>query len=336
MSRRTQRQAKWRRLEALVWLACSACSSVLGEPFDGLHVRKSAQDAGSTASSVQGNDPSDAGLRVERDGGSNTTVVEADPGARAADAGPPSTDMDSGIDRHPSGSAADSPPVSDAGMTCECSISEPAVPRRVDCEVCGTKQEVRVCDAECRWTPWRLFSLDCAAPEERCTPGRPEEMLVDCGGSCGQRVAAVRTCDGSTCRWTDWAQAKGCAECPTPVSECAISNPQCVGGNIESSQEACTTCGVRTRTRSCNPATCTWSAWTPASACTFCDECSEVQWCNAPSGTSPVGVGTLCRQTACDKDQARGDCLKDIPRVCVAATQPVYIRYLDDTYEQLK
>jgi hypothetical protein len=143
-------------------------------------------------------------------------------------------------------------------------------------------------------------------------PGVESEACGDCGSGTRTRT---RACAADGCSWGEWSA----------WGACGGEHTACAPGAKETRSAACTTCGSRTQARTCSPDTCTWGAWSDTSACTWCEQCSEVVYCDTPANIA--NRGTWCRQTACSREQALADCKEDVERVCGAFTQPFLMEY---------
>lgn len=64
---------------------------------------------------------------------------------------------------------------------------------------------------------------------------------------------------------------------------------------------------------------------TDGSACTSCEQCSGVVYCDTPANIADRG--TWCRQTGCSREQALADCMEDVRAVCGATVQPFLMEY---------
>lgn len=54
-------------------------------------------------------------------------------------------------------------------------------------------------------------------------------------------------------------------------------------------------------------------------------KCSEVVYCDTPADIA--NRGTWCRQKACSREQALGDCNEDVSNVCGKKIEPFYMEY---------
>ncbi|HEX6241442.1 MAG TPA: hypothetical protein VFZ61_11130 [Polyangiales bacterium] len=150
-----------------------------------------------------------------------------------------------------------------------------------------------------------------------CMPNRVEPGMEPCGLCKSGKRQRSRTCAVDGCSWGAWSAWSGCegehVECDPNAPAPTQSVP-------------CTTCGARTQARTCAPATCTWEPWKDVSACSWCDACSEVVYCDTPSNIA--NRGTWCRQKACSQPQALANCMEDAQSVCGGITQPFFMEYL--------
>jgi hypothetical protein len=157
----------------------------------------------------------------------------------------------------------------------------------------------------------------CNGAPPPCRANELERQMEACG-NCGRGVRTrTRSCAADGCSWGAWGAWSACSN---QVTECDPSAP------AQTQTVSCTTCGTRTQSRSCSRDTCTWGPWSDTSACSWCEECSEVVYCDTPA--SIADRGTWCRQKACTRQQALGDCMEDIQSACGATTQPFYMQYL--------
>lgn len=157
----------------------------------------------------------------------------------------------------------------------------------------------------------------CDGAMTACRASEVERQMEACGNcSLGVRTR-TRTCATDGCSWGAWGAWGACSN---PVTEC---DPN---GAAQTQTVACTTCGSRTQSRSCSRDTCKWGAWTNTSACSWCEECSQVVYCDTPADIA--NRGTWCRQKACSREQALADCMEDVENTCGATTQPFYMEYL--------
>jgi hypothetical protein len=160
-----------------------------------------------------------------------------------------------------------------APTTCNCTPGEP--PRMIPCAMCG--MQMQVCDGGL----WR-DSGTCTGTGV-CSMG-----TMDVGGTCGNCGHQSRTCQAD-CTWGAWA--------------CA-GEGVCVAGTTDMGSQMCGTCGTgtQTRTRTCDTATCQWSAWTDWSTCAGGGSgvCTPGQ---TDTDTQPCGrcnSGTHTRTRTCD------------------------------------
>ena len=181
---------------------------------------------------------------------------------------------------------------------------------------CGrTQSRTLTCSDSCTWVEGAWGECDLSGVE--CLPGdtMPETQACECG----RTQSRTMTCSDS-CTWTGGAWG-----------ECDLAGVQCKPGQTQMQTVACASCGTRVQQRSCAANSCTWGGWSDlSSACaSSCDDCAEVQFCQAPSNQPNPG-GTKCRQTsrACTREQALADCQADIPVVCGTVHQPFYMQYL--------
>jgi hypothetical protein len=107
---------------------------------------------------------------------------------------------------------------------------------------------------------------------------------------------------------------------------CDGNGPVCRAGEVMLRTLPCQTCGTKTQSQSCSVDTCAWEPWIDTSACTWCDACSEVVYCDTPSNIADRG--TWCRQKSCSREQALANCLEDAQSVCGGAKEPFFMEYL--------
>ncbi len=157
----------------------------------------------------------------------------------------------------------------------------------------------------------------CDADAPACQANEVDRQMEACG-NCGSGVRSrTRTCAADGCSWGAWSAWSACADQNTACDP---------NGPAQTQTVACTTCGTKTQSRSCSRDTCTWGPWTDISACTWCQECSQVVYCDTPANIADRG--TWCRQKACSREQALGDCMDDVKAVCGATVQPFLMEYL--------
>jgi hypothetical protein len=160
-------------------------------------------------------------------------------------------------------------------------------------------------------------SQGCNGVPPACRANELERQMEACG-NCGRGVRTrTRSCTADGCSWGAWSAWSACSN---QVTECDPTAP------AQMQTVPCTTCGTRTQSRSCSRDTCTWGAWADTSACSWCEECSEVVYCDTPADIADRG--TWCRQKACTRQQALSDCMEDVQSACGATTQPFYMQYL--------
>lgn len=245
-------------------------------------------------------DPSTCGAtRCEDAGAKERDASEEDDADGAVD--------DAGTQAPPlDGSAEDvSPPPIEAGLQ---DATDDAAVDRMD-------GDVQDAPTDAPSTPPDIGPCDGGLPA--CEPNRVEPGMGACG-LCDSGVhRRTRACAADGCSWKAWSAWSDCEGEHVECDPTAPSPPQAV---------ACTTCGTRNQSRSCSPATCTWGPWMDISACTWCNECSEVVYCDTPSDIA--NRGTWCRQKACSRPQALGNCMEDAQRVCGGITQPFFMEYL--------
>jgi hypothetical protein len=150
-----------------------------------------------------------------------------------------------------------------------------------------------------------------------CQANRVEPGMEACGLCKSGKRQRSRTCAADGCSWGAWSAWSGCEGERVQCDPNAAAQTQSV---------ACTTCGTRTQSRTCSPTTCTWQPWTDVSACSWCDACSEVVYCDTPSDIA--NRGTWCRQKACSQPQALANCMEDARSVCGGIKQPFFMEYL--------
>jgi len=81
---------------------------------------------------------------------------------------------------------------------------------------------------------------------------------------------------------------------------------------------------AKTQTRTCSTTTCTFSAWTDAGTCSWCDDCAHVEWCDTPDDVA-TDRGTWCwQENGCNSDQAWGRCEEILSELSYQVHQPVY------------
>jgi hypothetical protein len=150
-----------------------------------------------------------------------------------------------------------------------------------------------------------------------CKANEVERQMEACGNCNRGTRTRTRTCAADGCSWGAFGAWSACSNATTECDPGAPAQTQTV---------ACTTCGSRTQTRTCSRDTCTWGAWSDSSACSWCEECSEVVYCDTPADIADRG--TWCRQKACSREQALADCLEDIVPACGTTIQPFFMQYL--------
>jgi len=203
------------------------------------------------------------------------------------------------------------------------------------CGNCGT--QTRTCDLRTgQWSAWSACSAEGA-----CTPGITRtcenagtqtcgtdcawqtacvDQVIQCTGeaqaACGNCGSRTRVCDTTTGTWSDWSACGGQGVCAPDATEmCGVNNSgvrmcsaQCEWGACGSqvcpgaSQEACGNCGARTRT--CNPDTGAWSAW---SLCTGAGVCAPGATEDCDSGGSRTCNGE-CSWDACACGSGQHEC----------------------------
>lgn len=199
-------------------------------------------------------------------------------------------------------------------VTAACEPGDEA-PESRDCECGRTQARTNICSDSCTWVKGAWGECDLSGVE--CLPGdtMPETQACECG----RMQSRTMTCSDS-CTWAGGAWG-----------ECDLTGVQCTPGQTQMQTVACASCGTRVQQRSCAANSCTWGGWSDvSSACaSSCEDCAEVQFCEAPSNQPNPG-GTKCRQTsrACTREQALADCQADIPVVCGTVHQPFYMQYL--------
>ncbi|MET0390765.1 MAG: hypothetical protein ABW321_32630, partial [Polyangiales bacterium] len=188
---------------------------------------------------------------------------------------------------------------------------EPSI-REIACARCGSQLQVRSCDpVTCEWGSWTAGG-ECI-DQGVCEPGETMAGSKTCGVCPIGTQATQATCNNS-CTW----------DAPVDMGSCVGGTGACTPGQSETRDANCMTCGQRKQTRTCNAQTCAWNAWADSSACTWCEDCAEIVYCDAPAANR----GTWCRQKACSRPQAEGDCGEDIRSVCGSVTQPYYFEPL--------
>ncbi|HTU61744.1 MAG TPA: hypothetical protein VMF89_24980, partial [Polyangiales bacterium] len=209
--------------------------------------------------------------------------------------------------------------VEGAWGACELSAVEclpgDTMPETQACECGRTQSRTATCSDTCTWTRGAWGECDLSGVE--CLPGATMPETQAC--ECGRMQSRTMTCSDS-CTWVEGAWGA-----------CDLNGVQCKPGQTEMRTVACSSCGTRVQQRSCAANSCTWGGWSEvSSACaSSCEDCAEVQFCEAPSNQPNPG-GTKCRQTsrACTREQALADCQEDIPVVCGSVHQPFYMQYL--------
>lgn len=99
------------------------------------------------------------------------------------------------------------------------------------------------------------------------------------------------------------------------------------GAPAQTQSVACTTCGSKNQSRSCNANTCTWGAWTDTSRCTTCAACSQVVYCDTPDDVAP-NRGTWCKQQACSAQQAIDHCDEILQNIGCTRHEPFFFEPL--------
>lgn len=246
-----------------------------------------------------------------KDGGPTPSGSDMSTGG-AADGGQP---RDGSVPDEAGTDTSDAGDCDDATAECEPGTSEKQM---LPCGPCntGTQRSTRSCGADCRWGAPEP-SGQCTNLTAVCEPGDEKSESRDC--ECGRTQTRTTTCSDS-CTWGSPAWG-----------ECNLTGVQCEPGATQLQTVACTSCGTRVQQRSCAANSCTWGGWSElSSACaSSCDDCAEVQFCEAPADQPNPG-GTKCRQTSrlCTREQALADCQADIPVVCGTVHQPFYMEYL--------
>jgi hypothetical protein len=143
------------------------------------------------------------------------------------------------------------------------------------------------------------------------------DMEQEACGACGSGTRTrTRTCAADGCSFGEWSA----------FGDCSGEHTECdPNGAAQTQTVSCPTCGSKTQKRTCSPTTCKWGAWSDSSACSWCDECSEVVYCDTPANIADRG--TWCRQKACSREQALADCKEDVQNVCGGFTQPFLMEY---------
>jgi hypothetical protein len=206
------------------------------------------------------------------------------------------------------------------GQTCAGPASQP-------CGNCG--MQTRTC-ANGVWSGWSA-----CAGEGACAPNASQSCGAggtrSCGGTCqwgacgnqsctgpatqlcGACGTQGRTCDSSTGQWSAWSACTSEGVCsPNATRACANGTVQTCGGSCQwgecptslmcvgEATMACGNCGTRTRT--CDPATGTWSAWSACGAEGAC-QAGATQSCGH-GGTQMCGGncqwGAACQNQTCD------------------------------------
>ncbi len=160
-----------------------------------------------------------------------------------------------------------------APTTCDCAPGSP--PRMIPCMHCGLQRQV--CDAGL----WH--------DDGTCTDGGPCSLGEgQSGGACGNCGTLSRACMAD-CTWGPW-------DCTGEGS--------CVAGTMETSMQACGTCGTGTqsRTRTCSATSCEWDAWGAWGTCMGggSGACTPGQMETGMQACGNCGTGTQTRTRSCD------------------------------------
>jgi hypothetical protein len=170
-----------------------------------------------------------------------------------------------------------------------------------------------------------------------CLPSSFDD-LTDPGGD-GPRCDASDCLDAAMDASSDASSAHDAAlpdagddasepDAQMPVPTCDAPAPECdPAAPAETRTVDCPTCGSRMQSRSCSADTCTWGEWMNTTACTWCDECAEIVYCDTPDAVAP-NRGTWCRQLACSPEQALAECEESIPGTCGTKIEPFLMQYL--------
>lgn len=201
------------------------------------------------------------------------------------------------------------------GVIGSCNPEDTATESR-PCGACSTGKQTRsrTCSITCTWSDFEPWS-ECQNASGGCEPGETSTQQRPCG-ACGSGVQVrTRSCT-KRCQWGKYGGWGGCSDIKAA----------CEPGEIDARTVACTTCGERSQQRTCNAASCAWSAWTDTSACSWCEQCAVVMFCDTPDEVAR-NRGTWCRQNACSPQQALDDCKQDVEGVCGETVEPFFMQY---------
>jgi len=182
------------------------------------------------------------------------------------------------------------------------------------CGLCDTGKQTtaQTCTEACAWGEPQLG--ECKDETAACKPGDTDMQRQACGACNTGNQTRSRTCTDA-CSWGAWSAWSACGGVSV---ECTPGTP------AQTRTVDCTTCGTRNQQRTCNPNSCSWDGWTDTSACTWCEQCSIIMYCDTPDNVA-ANRGTWCRQQACSREQALGDCREDVARVCGTLIEPFFM-----------
>lgn len=198
------------------------------------------------------------------------------------------------------------------GVTGECEPMDTRSSTRT-CGNCGVEPTVRTCSNACLWSEPEVAGA-CSETAGSCTPGMMRTLRSEPCGNCNTgSLAVTQKCDDA-CMWGP--EIKG--TCSGASTECKVGDAPIV------ETLNCQGCGTRTRTRTCDPATCKLVV-SNESACGWCEECAVVVYCDTPDEVAP-NRGTWCRRgTAnCSMVQAEADCREDVAGESCPWLPPIY------------
>lgn len=154
----------------------------------------------------------------------------------------------------------------------------------------------------------------CEDPARACDPTDVDTEDAACGDCNTGSHTRTRACNPSTCQWQPWGA----------WSTCEPDASKCKPGDTETRSASCPHCGAKTQTRTCSTTTCTFSAWTDASTCSWCEDCAHVEWCDTPDNVA-TNRGTWCwPENGCNSDQAWGRCQEILKELGCQVHKPVY------------
>jgi len=171
-------------------------------------------------------------------------------------------------------------------------------------ESCATSADATACD--------NPEPIDASPPCGPCAAGQtcmpcPDAQSGDpVAGAAATvpREASVPSCPAGdpSCAEQDAEVCENCRDSaaadPDPVPEippCEAQSRECEPGNVENEMQPCGACnsGVQTRSRSCDPESCSWSGWSEYGACT------GVTAACTPGATTACANGDSCGHRVC-------------------------------------